>query len=80
MKINPTAAARKVAYPTLAAMAAVVAISACQQQPQRLVGKYPASAPRRNVNKPAPDTPTQEPLRMPGVRLISQKGESPSAD
>jgi len=42
MNIKPTTNTRKATYPTLTALATMAAISACQPQPQRIVGKFPA--------------------------------------
>lgn len=44
MKIKPSPTARKIAYPTLAALATVAVLSSCQQQPQRISGKFPANS------------------------------------
>lgn len=42
MNIKPTQNPRKITYPTLAALVTMVTLSACQEQPQRIVGKFPA--------------------------------------
>lgn len=42
MDIRPSTNASKITYPTLAALATIATISACQPQPQRVVGKFPA--------------------------------------
>lgn len=44
MKIKPSPTARKIAYPTIAALATATVLSACHQQPQRVSGKFPANS------------------------------------